>query len=141
MCHVVCAMKCGGGPTQPTYYHRPITPLHQCTHVRDHLICFFLNQGNFVTLAYGPPYSLSCGGQVPDVGMPHYRDARMQHSQRTQPALPGETTVVAPRGVPASTNEVFPASQRKKEKKTKVLASRQDKYIVNKRCCDVRVCS
>ena len=27
----------------------------------------------------GSPYSLSCGGQVPDVGMPHYRDARVQH--------------------------------------------------------------
>ena len=56
------------------------------------------------------------GGPVLDVGMPHYRDARMQHSQRTQPALLGVTTVVAPRGVPASTNEVFPASQRKEEK-------------------------
>ena len=50
------------------------------------------------------------GGQVPDVGIPHCRDARMQHSQSRQPALPGVTTVVAPRGVPASTNEVFPAS-------------------------------
>ena len=39
----------------------------------------------------------SAVGQVPDVGMPHYRDARMQHTQRTQPALPGVTTVVAPR--------------------------------------------
>ena len=47
--------------------------------------------------AYGPPYSLSCGGQVPDVGIPHYRDARMQHSQSRQPALPLVTTVVAPR--------------------------------------------
>ena len=36
-----------------------ITALHQCTHVRDHLICFFLNQGNFVTLACGSPHSLS----------------------------------------------------------------------------------
>ena len=26
-----------------------------------------------------PSYSLSCGGQVPDVAGPHYRDARMQH--------------------------------------------------------------
>ena len=30
--------------------------------------------------AHGSPYSLSCGEQVPDVGIPHYRDARMQHS-------------------------------------------------------------
>ena len=43
-----CAMKCGGGPTQPTYHHLPITAQHQCTQVRDHLICFA--QGNFVTL-------------------------------------------------------------------------------------------
>ena len=34
----------------------------------------------------------------------------MQHSQSRQLALPGVTTVVAPRGVPASTNEVFPES-------------------------------
>ena len=27
-----------------------------------------------------PPYSLSCGRQVPDVGLPHDRDARMQRS-------------------------------------------------------------
>ena len=41
---------------------------------------------------------------------PHYKDARMQHFQSRLPALPGVTTAVAPRGVPASTNEVFPAS-------------------------------
>ena len=34
----------------------------------------------------------------------------MQHSQSRPPALPVVTTAVAPRGVPASTNEVFPAS-------------------------------
>ena len=28
-----------------------------------------------------PLTAFSCGEQVPDVGMPHYRDARMQHSQ------------------------------------------------------------
>ena len=44
------------------------------------------------------------------MAVPHYRDARMQHSQSRQPALPRVTTAVAPRGVPASTNEVFPAS-------------------------------
>ena len=54
--------------------------------------------------------AFSCGEQVPDVGLPHYKDARMQHSQSKELALPGVTTVVAPRGVPASTNEVFPAS-------------------------------
>ena len=38
-----------------------------------------VNQGNSLPWIYGSPYSLSCGGQVPDVGVPHYRDARMQH--------------------------------------------------------------
>ena len=42
-----------------------------------------------------PLYSLS-GRQVPDVGMPHYRDARMQHRQCTHPALVGVTAVAAP---------------------------------------------
>ena len=27
--HVVCAMKCGGDPTQPTYNHQSITARHQ----------------------------------------------------------------------------------------------------------------
>ena len=102
-------------------FHSP-TPVHTCKRP-PHL--FFLNQGNFVTLAYGPPYSLSRGGQVPDVGMPHYRDARMQRSQRTQPALPAVTTVVAPKGVPASTNGVFPASPTLNIGKTKVRAAIQ----------------
>ena len=31
--------------------------------------------------AYGLPCSLSCGRQVSDVGIPYYRDAKMQHSQ------------------------------------------------------------
>ena len=57
-----------------------------------------------------PHTAFGCGEQVPDVVVPHYGDARMQHSQSTQPALPGVTTAHAPRGVPASTNEVFPAS-------------------------------
>ena len=30
--------------------------------------------------AHGSSYSLSCGEQAPDVGIPHHRDARMQHS-------------------------------------------------------------
>ena len=30
--------------------------------------------------AYGLPNSLGCGRQVPDVAIPHYRDAMMQHS-------------------------------------------------------------
>ena len=29
MCHVVRAMKCGGGPTQPTYHHRTIRKIAQ----------------------------------------------------------------------------------------------------------------
>ena len=99
-------------PTHGDVLNSP-TPVHTCKRSPRLL---FLHQGNFVTVANGTPYSLTCGGQVPDVGLPHHRYVRMQHSQRTQPALLGVTTVVAPRGVPASTNEVFPASQRKEEK-------------------------
>ena len=57
-----------------------------------------------------PLTAFSCGEQVLDVVLPHYKDARMQHSQRRPLALPGVTTAVAPKAVPASTNEVFPAS-------------------------------
>ena len=57
-----------------------------------------------------PLTAFSCGEQVPDVALPHYKDARMQHSPSRQLALPGVTTAVAPKGVQASTNEVFPAS-------------------------------
>ena len=28
--HVVCAMKCGGAPSQPTFDHQTITARHQC---------------------------------------------------------------------------------------------------------------
>ena len=38
--------------------------------------------------------AFSCGGQVPDVAIPHYKDARMQHSQSR----------------PASTNQLFPGT-------------------------------
>ena len=104
----VCAMKCGGGPAQPTYTTSPSLPYTNATCKRPpRLLRLYATSLHW---AYGPPYSLSCGRQVPDVGIPHYRDARMQHSQSRQPALPGVTTAVAPRRVPASTNEVFPAS-------------------------------
>ena len=36
-----------------------------------------------------PLTAFSCGEQVPDASIPHYTDARMQHSQSRQPALPG----------------------------------------------------
>ena len=121
---------------QPTTYHLPpttyhlyllpttttttITALHQS-------ITFVLPTVTSLHRAYGLPYSLSCGRQVPDVGIPHYRDARMQHSQSRQPALPGVTTTVAPRGVPASTNEVFPTSPtyRERRQNTENLATGQ----------------
>ena len=35
-----------------------------------------------------PLTPFSCGGQVPDVDIPHYRDARMQHSQSRQTSTP-----------------------------------------------------
>ena len=50
------------------------TALHQS-------ITFVVSNATSLHWAHGPPYSLSCGRQVPDVGIPHYRDARMQHSQ------------------------------------------------------------
>ena len=55
-----CAMKCGGGPTQPTYHHHSITAQHQCAQVRDNLICFA--QGNFVTLGVRLPIQPSAVG-------------------------------------------------------------------------------
>ena len=66
-------------PCPTNLHHHSITALHQCTQARDYHSCFA--QSNIITLAYGPPYSLSCGRQVPDVSIPHYRDARMQHSR------------------------------------------------------------
>ena len=56
-----------------------------------------ISQGHLLPWISGPPCGFSCGRQVPDVGMPHYRDARMQHRQCTQPALSGVTAVAAPR--------------------------------------------
>ena len=69
----------GGAPTQPTYDHHPITDRHQCRRSAK-ATCY-----------------LGHAGQVPDVGLPHYRDARMQHPQSTQPALVGVTAVAAPK--------------------------------------------
>ena len=76
MCvRIVCAMTCGGGPTQPTYHHHSITALHQCTQARVYHSC--CAQCNHETLGV----RLNCGREVPDVAIPHYRDARMQHSK------------------------------------------------------------
>ena len=65
------------------------------------------------------PYSLSCGGQVPDVGMRHYKDDRMQHRQCTQPALTGVTTVVAPRKCQHPLTECSLHPQRENQEKHK----------------------
>ena len=46
-----------------------------------------VNQCSLLHWAYSPPYSLSCGGQVFDVGVPHCRDARMQHSPVQCPSI------------------------------------------------------
>ena len=99
----------GGGPTHQTAHDEARVPITQERHERQHTSNATLQQnrfgapggtspfGEFVTAphqsitfvlpkatplfwAYGSPYSLSCGRQVPDVGIPHYRDARMQHS-------------------------------------------------------------
>ena len=98
-----------------TPHHAPHThTTHHTQHpftymTPEHYFC--CAQCNIVTLGRRLPIQPSAvGRQVPDVAIPHYRDARMQHSQRRQPALPGVTTALAPRALPASTNEVFPAS-------------------------------
>ena len=113
---VVCAMKCGGAPSQPADNHQPYTSAD--AHPRQP--CYL---GHTVPLA-----AFSCGGRVPDVCLPHYRDARMQHSQSRQLALPGVTTAVAPSGVPASTNEVFPASPTQSGNKGSRNKTRQSSF-------------
>ena len=70
------------------------------------------------------------------MGLPHYGDARMQHSQSRQPALPGVTTVVALRAVPASTNEVFPTSPTQNSG-NKDSRKKTRHYLVKRRSCDV----
>ena len=93
-------------------------------------------QGNLVTLGIRlPSQSSAVGGQVPDVGLPHCRDARIQHSQSRQPALPGVTTVVAPRRVPASTDEVFPASPT--QSRNKCSRDKTRDHLDKRRFCDV----
>ena len=83
-----------------------------------------------------PLTAFSCGKQVPDVALPHYKDAKMQHTQSRPLAPPGVTTAVAPKAVPAPTNEVFPASptqcsgkQRFPKTKQDVILSRHDSVI------------
>ena len=77
--HIVCAMKCGGGPAQPTYTTIPSLP-YTSAH-RQEITTVVLPNATLLHWAHSSPYSLSCGEQVPDVGIPHYRDTRMQHSQ------------------------------------------------------------
>ena len=67
----------------PPSHHSP-TPTHTCKRP-PHL---FSHKATSLPWAYGPPYSLSCGGQVPDVGIPHYRDARMQHCPKQTTSTP-----------------------------------------------------
>ena len=62
------------------------------------------------------------------MGLPHYRDARMQRSQRTQPALPGVSTVVAPRECQHPLTECSLHPQRNFRKRQKV--QQQDKIII-----------
>ena len=63
--------------------------LHQRTHVRDHLICFPTRQLRYLgrTAPPAPLTASAVGGQVPDVGKPHYRDVRMQHSPCAVPYI------------------------------------------------------
>ena len=62
-------MNCGADPAQPTSIHRPITDM-----TPEYYFCRYIGQT-------APHTAFSCGEQVPDVAIPHYRDARMQHSQ------------------------------------------------------------
>ena len=73
-----CAMKYGGDPPQPTSNHRTIT-----AHQSILLLCPMQHRciGQTAVLT-----AFSCGEQVPDVGLPHYRDARMQHSPMQCPS-------------------------------------------------------
>ena len=66
---VVCAMKCGVAlPNQPTITS-PSLP-YTSADARP-------MQPRYIGQT-APFTAFSCGEQVPDVGLPHYRDARMQ---------------------------------------------------------------
>ena len=74
---VVCISVCNEVwwcPYSTSFAHRTITALQQS-------ITLVVANATSLHWAHGHPYSLSCGRQVPYVGIPHYRDARMQHSQ------------------------------------------------------------
>ena len=103
---------------RPPSHHRP-TPVR--TRMRPPFVFLRSTKATSLPWICGPPYSLSCGGQVPDVGMPHYRDARMQHRQCTQPALTGVTTVDAPRECQHLLTECSLHPQRKHQEKQKYL--------------------
>ena len=93
MCvHVMSAVMYGGAPAQPSVNHPSITVRHQCGQVCDRR----LPKATLLPWVCGPPYSLRCGGQVPDVAVQHNRDARMQHLQSTHLALVGGNGVTAP---------------------------------------------
>ena len=71
--NTVRAMMCDGDPYPTNLHpsdHHCLTPVLTCT------------QCNLVTLGRRLPLQLAAvGNQVPDVVLPHYKDARMQHSQ------------------------------------------------------------
>ena len=71
----VCAMKCGGAPSHPSDHPTTTIPTlpYTSTDVRPVQPCYIGQTA--------PHTAFSCGEQVPDVAIPHYRDARMQHSQ------------------------------------------------------------
>ena len=90
-----------------------LSPIHHCLTPTPHVETTLVVVPNATSLhwAYGPPYSLTAEGDrslmwpyhitgTPGCSTPKVDN---QHS-------PGVTTAVAPRAVPASTNEVFPAS-------------------------------
>ena len=68
-------MKEFGDGIRLCHFSLPYTGAH-----RQEITTVVLPNATLLHWAHGSPYSLSCGEQVPDVGIPHYRDARMQHS-------------------------------------------------------------
>ena len=72
------------------------------------------------------------------MGLPHYRDARMQHRQCTQSALFGVTTVVAPRECQHPLTKCSLHPQCKNSGKTKASATRQERLGWSTR---IRLCT
>ena len=100
-----------GGRERKMLKLEPIHTQHTIHHLHNTSTLLLLCQMQHRYIGHTASHTASsCGEQVPDVAIPHYEDARMQHSQSRPLALLGVTTAVAPKAVPASTNEVFPAS-------------------------------